>query len=145
MFGFGKKKDESPEDALKKADKALNKGVSGFMAKSFMGKDFMNKANEGLDAAKYWTEQGKLNQELMISGVDGKAKVLGIVDTGQLINFDPVVQLTLQVTPAFGAEYQHVLTAPVSKIAVPRVGDTVSLKIHKDDNTKMMVLGIIPG
>ena len=76
MLGFGKKKDEDPKDALDKADKALNKGVSGFMAKTFMGKDFVNKANEGLDMAKQYTDYDGRKAQLMATGLGGTAEVL---------------------------------------------------------------------
>jgi hypothetical protein len=63
MLGFGKKKPDDPKEALDNADKALNKGVSGFMAKTFMGKDFVDKANASINMAKQYTDyDGKMQR-----------------------------------------------------------------------------------
>ena len=52
MFKFGKDKDmDDPKKAIEKADKVLNKGLMGGLTKAFMGKDFVDKANAGLNMA----------------------------------------------------------------------------------------------
>ncbi len=139
MLGFGKKKTDDPKEALENADKALNKGVSGFMAKTFMGKDFVNKANEGLDMAKQYTDYDGKKAQLMATGMGGTAEVLSIADTGAMVNYNPVVHLKLKVTPQYGPEFETEIQTAVSKIAVPRVGDKLNVK-YNPANTSELVL-----
>jgi hypothetical protein len=138
MFGFGKKKD--PKDAINDADKALNKGVSGFMAKTFMGKDFVNQANEGLNMAKQYTDYDGKHAQLMQTGLPGTAEVITIADTGALVNFNPVVQMKLKVQPQYGPEFTTDVQTAVSKIAVPRVGDKLNIKYNPANNTELIIL-----
>ncbi len=140
MLGFGKKKDEDPKDALDKADKALNKGVSGFMAKTFMGKDFVNKANEGLDMAKQYTDYDGRKAQLMATGLGGTAEVLSIADTGAMINYNPVVKLKLKVQPQYGPEFETEIETAVSKIAVPRAGDKLNIKYNPANTSELIIV-----
>ncbi|HWQ80680.1 MAG TPA: hypothetical protein VN514_00280 [Ignavibacteria bacterium] len=140
MLGFGKKKDEDPKDALNKADKALNKGVSGFMAKTFMGKDFVNKANEGLDMAKQYTDYDGRKAQLMATGLGGTAEVLSIADTGAMINYNPVVKLKLKVQPQYGPEFETEIETAVSKIAVPRAGDKINIKYNPANTSELIIV-----
>lgn len=140
MFGFGKKKTDDPKEALENADKALNKGVSGFMAKTFMGKDFVDKANAGIDMAKQYTDFDGKHAQLMQTGLPGVAEVLSIADTGALVNFNPVVQMKLKVQPQFGPEFTTDVQTAVSKIAVPRVGDKLNIKYNPANQTELIII-----
>jgi len=140
MFGFGKKKTDDPKEAIDNADKALNKGVSGFMAKTFMGKDFMDKANAGLDMAKQYTDYDGKHAQLMQTGLPGTAEVLSIADTGAMVNFNPVVQMKLKVQPQFGPEFTADIQTAVSKIAVPRVGDKLNIKYNPANQMEMIII-----
>lgn len=140
MFGFGKKKTDDPKEALKDADKALNKGVSGFMAKTFMGKDFMNKANAGLDMAKQYTDYDGKKAQLMATGLGGTAEVLTIADTGAMVNYNPVVKMKLKVQPQYGVEFETEVETVVSKIAVPRVGDKLNIKYNPANNSDLIII-----
>ena len=51
MFGFGKK-EEDPKKNLENAEKTLNTGLTGMLTKGFMGKDFVNKMNAGIEMGK---------------------------------------------------------------------------------------------
>jgi hypothetical protein len=139
MFGFGKKEDD-PKKALEKADKALNKGVSGFMAKTFMGKDFMDKANAGLDMAKQYTDYDGKKAQLMQTGMPGTAEVTAIADTGALVNYNPVVKLSLKVQPQYGMSFETTIETAVSKIAVPRVGDKLNVKYNPSNTSEMIII-----
>ncbi|MCU0373041.1 MAG: DUF3592 domain-containing protein [Ignavibacteria bacterium] len=134
MLGFGKKKD--PKEALEDADKAVNKGISGFMTKTFLGKDFVDQANKGIDMAKQYTQ----GSNLMQTGLPATAEVLGIADTGALINYNPVVKLKLKVTPQYGVPFDADIETMVSKIAVPRVGDTINVKYNPANQNEMIVV-----
>jgi hypothetical protein len=140
MFGFGKKKTDDPKEAIENADKAINKGLTGFMTKTFMGKDFVNKANEGLNMAKQYTDYDGKHAQLMQTGMAGTAEVITIADTGALVNFNPVVKMKLRVQPQFGAAFETEVQTAVSKIAVPRVGDKVNIKYNPANNTELIII-----
>ena len=69
MFKFGKgKDDDDPKKAIEKADKVLNKGLMGGLTKAFMGKDFVDKANAGLNMANQALDGQALAQQLAVTG-----------------------------------------------------------------------------
>ncbi len=143
MFGINKKIKEAQEDpkkGIEQADKALNKGLSGFMAKSFMGKDFMDKANQGLDMAKQYTDYDGKKAQLMQTGMGGTAEVVTIADTGTLVNFNPVVRMKLKVQPQFGMSFETEVETAVSKIAIPRVGDKVNIKYNPANQQELIIV-----
>ena len=137
---FGKKKIEEmqkdPKKAIEEADKKLNKGLTGFMTKSFMGKDFVEKMNEGLDTAKQAVDYGNIAQ----TGLPATAEVLSIEDTGKMVNYNPVIKLGLNVQPQFGIGFKNVVEVMVSKIAVPRVGDKLNIKYNPADPTQITIV-----
>ncbi len=136
MFGFGKKIENDPKKALENADKAINSGVSGFLTKTFMGKDFVDQTNASLNMAKNYTDTSNLGQ----TGMGASAEVLGIEDTGALINFNPVVKLKLMVTPQFGVPFETTAETAVSKIAIPRVGDKINIKYNPANTSQVQVI-----
>jgi len=136
MFGFGKKIEKDPKKALENADKAINSGVSGFLTKTFMGKDFVDQTNASLNMAKNYTDTSNLGQ----TGMGASAEVLGIEDTGTLINFNPVVRLKLSVTPQFGMPFETTAETAVSKIAIPRVGDKINIKYNPANTSQVLVI-----
>jgi hypothetical protein len=140
MFGFGKKIEKDPKKALENADKTLNSGLTGGLTKMFMGKDFVNEMNKGIEAGKQAVDGMQQGQMLAQYGLEGAAEVLAIADTGTLINFNPVVKLTLKVTPAYGAEFETTGQTMVSKIAIPRVGDKIKIKYFPNDLTQFIVV-----
>lgn len=137
MFGFGKKEvEKDPKKALENADKTLNTGLTGFMTKTFMGKDFTDKMNASLDMAKSAVN----TQDLATTGMPATAEVLSIADTGSLINYNPIVRLKLKVQPQYGVGFETETQTAVSKIAIPRVGDTINIKYNPADTTQVLVL-----
>jgi len=141
MFGMDKKSKDmkNPEDALKEADKKLNKGFTGFAAKAFMGKENVDKMNQGLAMGQEAIEMQKAYQSPDPNGIPATAEVLSIQDTGQLVNFDPVVVLQLKVTPPIGVEFETTVKTIVSKVAIPRAGDTINIKYSPADPTKILI------
>lgn len=140
MFFNKKKFDEArkdPNKALEQADKTINSGVTGFLTKTFMGKDFVNETNQALNTAK--NAMGG-NANLNMTGVPASAEVLSIEDTGKLINYDPIVRLKLAVQPAYGTPFETTTEVMVSKIAVPRVGDKINIKYNPVNNTEVMIV-----
>ncbi|HLT24849.1 MAG TPA: hypothetical protein VK004_06965 [Ignavibacteria bacterium] len=140
MF-FNKKKFEEarkdPNKALEQADKTINSGVTGFLTKTFMGKDFVDQTNQSLNTAK--NAMGG-NANLSMTGVPASAEVLSIEDTGKLVNYDPIVRLKLAVQPAYGTPFETTTEVLVSKIAIPRAGDKISIKYNPVNNTEVMIV-----
>jgi hypothetical protein len=66
--------------------------------------------------------------------------VEAIRDTGALVNFDPVVLLSIKVRPEGEQEFQAAFTTPVSKVAVPRVGDIVSVRYDPQDRSRIALV-----
>jgi hypothetical protein len=140
MFNFGKKMEDDPKKALENADNVLNKGLTGALTKGFMGKDFVNKMNNAIDAGQNAIAGIEQSQWVAQNGLDASAEVLSVMDTGQTINMNPVVVLTLKVTPAAGAEFQTTAQSMVSRIAVPRTGDKIKIKYNPANPSQIAVL-----
>jgi hypothetical protein len=145
MFGMDKKMKEArenPEKALDEADKTLNKGVTGFMTKAFMGKGFTDDMNQALAAGRGAVDMQKSAAELYQNGHPATAVVVSIQDTGQMINYNPVVVMQLKVQPQeqFEQPFDTTVQTMVSKIAVPRVGDTINIKYDAGDHSKIAIL-----
>ncbi len=140
MFGMGKKKDEDPKKALEDASNMLNKGLMGGLTKAFMGKDFVDKANAGIDMGKQAIEGMEIGQNLMQNGADATAEVLSITDTGATVNMNPVVVLVMKVTPSAGAEFQTAAQVVAPRIAVPRVGDKIKIKYNPTNPSQVIIV-----
>ena len=131
---FGKKKDENlndPKQALDHASNTLNHGLTGGLTKAFMGKDFVNSMNATINQGQQVLSEVQNEQMLAQTGADATAGVTAIQPTGAMVNMNPMVVLTLTVTPAnggpvFGTTGQVV----VSMVAIPRVGDTIKIKYN---------------
>lgn len=117
---FGNRKNRA-ERGLEIANKvASGKGFYGRMTKAFVGsEDFariqgaVGAVNTGIDV-----------QAMVAAGMPTmRATVVSIEDTGQLVNYDPIVDLVVQLPD----ESRIGLRTIVSKVRVPRVGDAVLL------------------
>jgi len=136
MGWFSKKNKQ--EDAITKADKMMNKGLTGMMMKGFVSKEHREAINQSLDSAK--------QAQLAASGslpLTATATVVTITDTGKLINFDPIVVLVLDVTETNGNQYQRTLETLVSKMQIPRVGDRVGLGRNPANPSELIYMGLL--
>jgi hypothetical protein len=143
MFNFGKKKeDETPQEALDHAKKTMNSGLTGGLTKAFMGKGFVDKMNNAMDKGQEAINMQNSGQWLLQSGLEGSAQVISIEDTGKLINFNPVVKLSLKITPSMMGmpAFDTVGETVVSKIAIPRKGETVKIKYIPMDPSQFVVV-----
>jgi hypothetical protein len=78
---------------------------------------------------KGWlTRPGNYNR-LMQSGVDARATILEMKDTGITLNNDPFVKIRLRIEPPGGPAYEKQLRVAVSRIGIPAVGDTLNVRI----------------
>ena len=139
MFNMGKNK-KDPKKALEDADKAINKGLMGGLTKAFMGKDFVDQANQALNMANQTLDQGALAEQLAQTGADATAEVIAIQDTGATVNMNPVVLLTLKITPKSGEAFQTAGQLMVSRLNVPRPGDQIKIKYNPDNITQFVIL-----
>ena len=140
MFNFGKKQDDDPKKALEKADKVLNTGLTGALAKGFMGKGFVDKMISTLDMGQSALEMAAQAQWTGENGIEAAAEVMGVQDTGATINGNPVVVMQLKVTPTMGLQFDTAAQVMVSRIAVPRAGDKIKIKYNPANPTQIAVL-----
>jgi hypothetical protein len=146
MFGSDKRYEKmkemqkDPEKALDNAEKTMNTGVTGFFTKAVMGKGFMNDMNAAMQKGREAVEMQKAAQDPSNYGIDATAQVVSIQDTGSLINYNPVVVLQMKVQPQYGPSFDLTAQAMVSKIAIPRAGDTIKIKYNPADMTKVVVV-----
>src|SRR5512140_3415314 len=127
-----KNMDKSPEEALNDGRKTINSGITGGLTKAFMGQEFVDKMNNAMDQGQAALDMQKNGNMLAMTGVEGSAEVVAIEDTGTLINMNPVVKLTLKVTPSVPglAPFETTGNSVVSRIAIPRKGDTIKIKYN---------------
>jgi len=140
MFNLGKKGKKDPKEALDDASKVLNKGLMGGLTKAFMGKDFVEQANDAIGMANQTLDSTAIAQQLAETGADATAEVLSIQDTGATVNMNPVVVLTLKVKPAKGEEFQTAAQLMVSRIAVPRAGDKIKIKYNPENPSQIAIV-----
>lgn len=137
-----KSMNENPQEALDEGRKSLNKGITGGLTKAFMGQEFVDKMNDAMDKGQSAIDMQKSGNMLAMTGVEGSAVVVAIEDTGTLINMNPVVKLTLKVTPSVPGmpPFDTVGQTAVSKIAIPRKGETIKIKYNVANPAEFIVL-----
>src|SRR5690606_41958711 len=93
MFGFGRKSREEREDeGLRMAEKiGEGKGFAGRMTKMIMGEEMTDQVREATQAAR--TGQAGMAAMAQAGVPTQQATVAQIVDAGETINDDPVVDL----------------------------------------------------
>lgn len=117
---FGNRKTRA-ERGIEIANKvASGKGFYGRMTKAFVGAEDFGRIQGAVGALN----NGVDVQAMIAAGVPTvTATVVSIQDTGQLVNFDPVVDLLVQLAD----ENRVALRTLVSKLHIPRAGDAVRL------------------
>jgi hypothetical protein len=147
MFGIRKKIEESvnkaqtdPVGAIEDHKKSLNSGVSGFLTKTFMGKDFVNRINGAMDMGQNALAGHQERLKLIQTGLDGTADILSVQDTGGTVYDNPVVVIHMTVSPASGEPYDVNIQTMVSRIAVPRVGDKVKIKYAPENPQQVAIV-----
>ncbi|MEU3464497.1 hypothetical protein ABZ721_31670 [Streptomyces sp. NPDC006733] len=123
MGVFGRRRRSREEKAAEIADQmASGKGFYGRTTRAFMGSENFAQVQQSLGAHK----SVAYVQQLLAAGVPTvPAVVVAISDTGQLVNFDPVVNLVVHPSGPAGGEIT--VQTLVSKLQIPRVGDQVLL------------------
>ncbi|NNN31721.1 hypothetical protein HLK59_15355 [Streptomyces sp. S3(2020)] len=120
IFGKGKSREEK---AAKIAEQmAGGKGFYGRMTRATLGSEDYAKLQQTLGAYN----SGATVRQLLATGVPTiPAVVVSISDTGKMVNYDPVVDLVLQLTGVTADPVM--LQTIVSKLRIPRAGDQVLL------------------
>ncbi len=133
--------EEDPQKALDKGRDTVNKGLMGGLTKAFMGQEFVDKMNNAMDQGQAALDMQKSGQWIAQTGLEATAEVVDIADTGALINMNPVVRLSLKVTPSMGMPpFEVTGETMVSKIAIPRKGDTIKIKYNPADPKQFAVV-----
>ncbi len=143
MFGINKLKKEvgnDPQKGLDYAEEKLNKGFTGFVTKTFMGKDFVGGMNDMLAKGQSAIDLQRSGQDVARQGLAAVAEVLNVTDTGQMINYDPVVVLQLKVTPEVEAPFETYAQIIAPKIAVPRVGDRINIRYNPANKSQIALV-----
>jgi len=119
LFGRRKSREEKAAEIAGKV--ASGKGFYGRTTRAFLGQEDFAKVQQSIGAYN----SGRDVQQLLATGVPTiPAVVVSIGDTGKLVNYDPVVDLVLQLP---GAADRIALQTIVSKLRIPRTGDQVLL------------------
>lgn len=136
MLNF--KSNRDPEKLLSETKNILSgKGLFGWITKLFFGKENLEKMNASISQAQDALADFREAERIRQVGLPAKALVLSIQDTGMMLNYNPVVLLTLEVRLKEGSSYKTTLKTPVSKIAIPRVGDEINVKYDSTDKMKV--------
>ncbi|MDQ0642245.1 hypothetical protein [Microbacterium murale] len=124
------------EDAMKMADDiGQGRGFVGKMTKAMMGSEF----TESVQQATASMHQAQHVAGLRAAGVPTQtATVLTIQDTGQTINDNPHIVITLDVDGQ-----QVALATLVSRLEIPRTGDQV-LVMRDPQSGNLLYAGLAP-
>ncbi|QJT03191.1 hypothetical protein G9272_25320 [Streptomyces asoensis] len=123
---FRKRHQTREERAAEIAGKvAGGKGFYGRATRAFLGAEDFARVQQSMSAYN----SGLGVQQLLAMGAPTiPAVVVSISDTGKLVNFDPVVDLVVDLVPRpSGAAERITLQTIVSKLRIPRAGDQVLL------------------
>ncbi|GAB7102427.1 hypothetical protein JCM4814A_07410 [Streptomyces phaeofaciens JCM 4814] len=122
MGFFGKRRSREEKAARIAEQVAGGKGFYGRMTRAALGGEDYAQVQQSLGAY----HSGSTVRQLLAMGVPTiPAVVVSISDTGKLVNFDPVVDLVLQLTGVTADPIT--LRTLVSKLRIPRAGDQVLL------------------
>ena len=135
---FGRKIEKDPQKALDQANKTLNNPLVKGLNKAFMGKDFVEQTDKAMAQAQNAIDMQKQFQNP--DGMETTAVVTAIQDTGKMINDNPVVVLSLTINAAYGGALPVTGETIVSKIAIPRAGDTIRIKYNPTNPMQFTVI-----
>ena len=83
---------------------------------------------------------GRREQEILLNGYPGKATIVDIQDTGWTINDDPMIKMRLSIQPEVGSAFEVQVKATVSRIAIPKVGDTFPVKYDPNNPGRVVIV-----
>lgn len=139
MFNFNQSQ-EDPQKALENARNVVNKGLMSGLTKAFMGQGFVDKMNSAMDQGQAAIDYVHQMNWVAQNGLEASADVLSVSDTSATINMNPVVELKLHVVPTAGVAFESTARTMVSRIAVPRKGDRISIKYNPEDVSQIFMM-----
>lgn len=103
-------------------------GVSAYLFKTIF-LPMINNANSLMGSL---AQDAQRRAQLMAHGAEGVGRILGLRETGTLVNHQPQVVLDLEVMSAQGQRFNAQCTALVSPMSAPRVqpGCTVPVRYN---------------
>ncbi|MFB7251633.1 hypothetical protein [Microbacterium sp. NPDC056234] len=134
---FNRKSQEQRQaEAMQMADDiAQGRGLMGKMTQAFMGREF----TEAMQGATNSLHRAEYVARLRATGAPTEAAtVLALQDTGQTINDDPSIVLTLDLNGQ-----QMAIAALVSRLEIPRVGEQV-LVLREPQTGDLLYAGLAP-
>lgn len=120
LFGRKKTDEERLEDAMRTAERiGQGRGLAGGLTRLMGGSEVTGKIKDAMEAAR----SGQAGMAAMQAGAPVRtASVSAVADTGQTINDNPVVELTLDLDGQ-----TTTLRTIVSRLQIPRPGDHVNV------------------
>jgi hypothetical protein len=107
-----------------------------------MGSAMRQEGIAKMESATATLKEMNRSNRLRERGLKAQAEVLAIRDTGQLINFDPILEFDLRITPEEGELY-HVAgyRQVVSKIIMPRtdIGGSYPAFVDREDQNSLFI------
>jgi hypothetical protein len=76
---------------------------------------------------------GNKKKKILEDGIQARAVVIDVADTGMTVNNNPRVKLTLQVQPEGDAPFEATKKVTVSRVAIPSVGDSYWVRYDPAD------------
>ncbi len=101
----------------------------------------MNENDNSMDQGQASLSSIRPRQWLAQNGLDGTAEVLSVMETGTLVDMDPVVILSVKIQPAMiAAAFETTGKTAVPRSASLRVGDRIKVKYNPADPTQFAVV-----
>jgi hypothetical protein len=76
---------------------------------------------------------GGKKKKILADGIQARAVVINVQDTGMTINDNPRVKLTLQVQPEGEVPFEATKKTTVSRVSIPRIGDEFIVRYDPSD------------
>ena len=80
---------------------------------------------------------GGKKKKILSEGIQARAIVLNVQDTGMTVNDNPRVKLTLQVQPEGQIPFEVTKKQTVSRVAIPRIGDEFLVRYDPSDQSNV--------
>jgi len=87
---------------------------------------------------------GIRNRRVLRSGRSGEGRVVSVAQTGTYINNNPVVRITLEVTPSDGRPFQAETEKLINQIQIPQYQPGAVLPVRYDPDTQEVAIGESP-
>jgi hypothetical protein len=80
---------------------------------------------------------GNKKKKILEDGIQSRAVVIDVADTGMTVNNNPRVKLTLQVQPEGDAPFEATKKVTVSRVAIPSIGDSYWVRYDPADPSEV--------